>query len=359
MISKLTRLCNIINEDESEKIKKKLSKLIPNDIDFKYNGNIYPKHQLILFHIISDYHLAYTKSKDNEKQSRINTLESLGKGNIKRKARVKKNNEIIKDKSSSSESRIIAVYENLILKRIIKGDYKFAYLILTYLLISQSLTLRIQKKILLFNGKANLIIKAQEKAFEFFDFTYLQPSKIVNSCAIAINQYLKTCVPTLSEEERLKFVRNIINIHFSKDAPSSLRADFFKRDIYCAGRYNSTPIFQWHTSTINESYYSDKDIAKYFRITNLILKNMGLLNKLIVMPLIKKEHQKEANEHLTNEKLFRKVIESTSIGYVQNPNKLLMILNQNYKKTFKDYIKLPFQIINTIFVALITKFTLK
>lgn len=65
-----------------------IQKLIPNDIDFLYNKQIYPKHQLVLSHLINDYHEAYLKSFDNEKKNRTNTLESLGKGNANRKKKI-------------------------------------------------------------------------------------------------------------------------------------------------------------------------------------------------------------------------------------------------------------------------------
>ena len=67
------------------KFQNEIKKLIPNDINLKYNGQNYPKHQLVLSHLINDYHEAYLKSFDNEKKNRTNTLESLGKGNEKRK----------------------------------------------------------------------------------------------------------------------------------------------------------------------------------------------------------------------------------------------------------------------------------
>ncbi|MGA1933104.1 hypothetical protein ACH5BF_10360 [Arcobacter sp. YIC-464] len=332
---------------------------IPNDINLKFNGNFYPKHNLVLFHLINDYHLAYTKSKKEEKNSRINTLESLGKGNKKRKDRFEKNKELLKSTSISNETKLTAFYENLILKRILKGDYKFAYLLLTYFYMYQPQIEKLQKQILLFSGYSEIIINAYNKALNFFEFTYLTPQKIVNSCAIAVYQYLKISVPEVSEEERLKFIRSIINTHFSEDAPSSLRANFFEREIYCAGIYNSTPIFQWNTSTKKESYYSEKDIKKLYRMINSERKKSKINNTLLINKLVKKEHRQYIDYFYENEERFSEIIKATSITYVQNPNKLIKILDENYKKTFTDYIKLPFKTLNTIFVALVTKLTLK
>lgn len=225
----------MLNSELESVIKIEIQKLIPNDINLKYKGQIYPKHQLFLSHLISDYHESYLKSFDNEKKNRTNTLESLGKGNEKRKKRYFKNKDILKNKKSTKREFLIALYENLILKRIIKGDLKFAYLLLNYLYLYQLQTTKLLNKIFLFNDKYKLVIDSLYEALKFFEFTYLVPSKIVNSCAICLNQYIKTYLPNITEEERLKFIRNIINIHFSKHAPATLRADYFNREIYCAG----------------------------------------------------------------------------------------------------------------------------
>lgn len=93
------KIMKLINNTFQNEIKK----LIPNDSELKYNGKVYPKHQLFLSHLISDYYEAYLKSSDNEKKNRTNTLESLGKGNEKRK-RYFKNKDILKNKKSTKEN---------------------------------------------------------------------------------------------------------------------------------------------------------------------------------------------------------------------------------------------------------------
>ncbi|MFA6742154.1 MAG: hypothetical protein WCR78_11775 [Arcobacteraceae bacterium] len=350
------KIMNSINN----KFQYEIQKLIPNDINLKYNGEIYSKHQLVLSHLISDYSEAYLKSFDNEKKARTNTLESLGKGNEKRKKRYFKNKDILKNKKSTKREFLIALYENLILKRIIKGDLKFAYLLLNYLYLYQLQTTKLLNKIFLFNDKYKLVIDSLYEALKFFEFTYLVPSKIVNSCAICLNQYIKTYLPNITEEERLKFIRNIINIHFSKHAPATLRADYFNREIYCAGLYNGTPIFQWYApADLSKSYYNKKDINKYFRMFTLLRKDLGVLNKVVTSEFVKKEHKEIVEEHFVDINKFKTIITSSSIAYVSNPNKLVKFFAENYKKTFKDYLKLPYQLIKTIFVALLSKLTLK
>lgn len=344
----------------NDKFQNEIQKLIPNDIDFLYNKQIYPKHQLVLSHLINDYHEAYLKSFDNEKKNRTNTLESLGKGNVNRKKRFEKNKEILKNKKSTIQERLIALYENLILKRIIKGDLKFAYLILVFFYMQEFRTYKLLNNIFLFSKKGKIVTNNLFEAFKFFEFIYLSPTKIVNSCAISLNQYIKINLPNISEEERLKFIRNIINIHFSKHAPATLRADYFNREIYCAGLYNGTPIFQWYApADLSKSYYNEKDINKYFRIFTLLRKDLGVLNKVVTSEFVKKEHKKIVEEHFVDINKFKTIITSCSIAYVSNPNKLVKFFAENYKKTFKDYLKLPYQLIKTIFVALLTKLTLK
>ncbi|WP_108063208.1 hypothetical protein [Poseidonibacter lekithochrous] len=198
---------------DNELLLSEIKHIILKDIYFKFNGNFYPKHTLLLSHLINDYHEAYEKSKKEEHKSRINTLESLGKGNLKR---FERNKQLQIDKTICYEKRLTAFYENLILKRILKGDFKFSYLLLTYFYMYQPQMKKMQKQILLFSGYSELIINAYNNALKFFEFTYLTPQKIVNSCAISIYQYLKVYVPEVSEEDRLKFIRNIINAHFQK-----------------------------------------------------------------------------------------------------------------------------------------------
>ena len=82
------------------------------------------KHELYLFHLINDYHLAYTKSKDEEKAYRTNTLESYGKRNDNRQKRFNENEKIINNKSKSPKDKLTATYENLILDLILKS-YNF------------------------------------------------------------------------------------------------------------------------------------------------------------------------------------------------------------------------------------------
>lgn len=191
------------------------------------------------------------------------------------------------------------------------------------------------------------------ESIKFFEFSYLVPSKIVNSCAITLNIYIKNKLPHVSEEKRLKFIRNIINVHFSKHAPTTIRAEYFKREIYCAGLYNSTPIFQWYTPSDNsKEYYSENDIKKYRRIFLNIFRNSK--NIYFIDNKIPKNF--DINNYINNPK---EMIENIPLIYVSDPYKLTQAINENYKKTFKDYIKLPFIIINTLFVATITKFTLK
>ena len=220
-------------------------------------------------------------------------------------------------------------------------------------------TYKLLNNLFLFSKKGKIVTNNLFEAFKFFEFIYLSPTKIVNSCAISLNQYIKINLPNISEEERLKFIRNIINVHFSKHAPTTIRADYFNREIYCAGLYNGSPIFQWHTSTINESYYSRKDIEKYFRIFKIVRKNLGIFNNIVIKRFIKKEYKKLINEYFSDINKFEDIIKNSSFAYIQQPNKLMKYLDENHKKTFRDYIKLPKQAINTIFEALVTKFTLK
>jgi hypothetical protein len=72
-----------INENVNIKLFKQIQGLNLYKEKIKLN-NEFNKHELYLFHLINDYHLAYTKSKDEEKAYRTNTLESYDKRNDNR-----------------------------------------------------------------------------------------------------------------------------------------------------------------------------------------------------------------------------------------------------------------------------------
>ncbi len=345
-----------LNKKVQEKILNDLNKSIQKDIVITINKNFYPKHTLYLFHLINDYHQAYVKSTESEQKSRINKLESLGKGNLKRTKRYNKNEEDIKNKSLPLKRRLKAIYENMFLSRIIKGDYKFAYLILTAMFMYKPLLNNIFK--LLFNRKQTVeLVESFNESLEFFEFTYLSPTKIVNSCAISLYQYLKHCTDINDKEKQIKFVRDIINVYFSEHAPNKIRHDSFNKEIYCAGIYNGTPIFQWHTSTINEHYYTNKDLKKYSLYAKKSLKEIGTLKHWLITYLTKDRNSKKYNFESKDE--IKKIINNLSITYVKQPPKLMEVIHQNQQKTIKYYIFAPIRLISTILTRSITKSALK
>ena len=347
-----------LKNEEQEKILKEINELIPNDKPIKIDNIDYPENTLVLFHLISDYHLAYTKSI-NDKEVKKDTLESLGKGNRQRQKRFDNNKIIIEDKNSDESIKIVAFFENVILEKILKGDYKFAYLILSFYYIYNNYLTNLFKMIFPFNKKVLDSIDYINDAMKFFEFTYLNPSKIVNSCAISLHQYIKHCTSVKDEEKQLKFIRGIINIYFSKHASNTLRNDSLEKEIYCAGIYNGTPIFQWYTSTKYEEYYTNDDIDKYYELFNKQKEDDNFFKDVIINNLSKKTNKKDINNELNSKEGLKNLINNLSVTYVKQPTKLVKVLNTYSKKTALYYIFTPIRLLVTLLTSFATKLTRK
>jgi len=306
--------------------------------------------------LLNNYTQTYDKSLNKKAQIK-HTLESLGKGNKYRKKRLEENNQIIKDKTLPKEKRLKAIYENIYLSRIIKGDYKFAYLLLSITFIYRTTQNSLFR--LIFNKKQiNELVKPFDEALEFFAFTYLSPSKIANSCAICLYQYLKYCTDINNEEEILKIIRDTTLEHFPNHAHVNLRADNFKREVYCAGIYNGMPIFQWHTSSIKESYYTDKDIDRFHRYIKKAFKDIGYIKYILIGIFTKDLKEKDKNLFETKEGL-KKVIKNLPLTYIKSYIKELEYQEQKNKpKSIKYYLFTPLRAIFTILTRFITKLAL-
>lgn len=309
------------------------------------------KDELVINNLLNNYTKTYNKSLN-----KIDTLKSLGKGNKNRKKRLKENNQTIKDKTLPFEIRLKAIYENIYLSRIIKGDTKFAYLLLSVMFIYRG-TLNSLFRLLFNEKQMTQIVKPFDEALEFYEFTYIAPSKIANSCAICMYQYLTHFSHIKDEEKIVKIIRDTILEHFPNDAHVKLRAENLKKEIYCAGIYNGMPIFQWHTSSIKESYYTDKDIDKYYLYLKKALKDIGYIKYILIGLFIK--DMKYNKDELQDKKQIRKVIKNLPLIYIKSYIKELEYQEQKNKpKSIKYYLFTPLRAIFTILARYITKLAL-
>ncbi|MCK5109888.1 MAG: hypothetical protein KAQ94_00075 [Arcobacteraceae bacterium] len=352
-----TNLDNPFNDNQINDILSIITNIIKKDEMIINNKKEIPKNTLYLFNLISNYQTAYIKSKKEYKTIRINTLESLGKGNKKRIQKLEDNKNTIDDKSQSQDKRIIAYFENIILEPIIKGNQKYANLILSFAFIYKDIILSIFHLLFKYNKDILRIAKKMDESLEFFEYTYLAPSKIVNSITILIYLFIKENT-NISKQENLKFTKNIINIYFPINAPI-LRKDFLDNDIYCAGIYNSLPIFQWNTSTTNKIYYNDENIKQYQKFTDKIFNELGILKYILIVTLSKNLSKDDRNTIINQTINIKNMINNLPTTYLKSQFKLNGLLYKKPKKTFKYYLLLPISLIFTKFVALVTKFTLR
>ncbi len=314
------------------------------------------KHELYLFHLINDYHLAYTKSKDEEKAYRTNTLESYGKRNDNRQKRFNENEKIINNKSKSPKDKLTATYENLILDLILKRKRKFANVILAFLFIHKEISFYIQKHLFLNTKTLETIFEAQKDALNFFEFTYISRGKIAHSCLICIYTYL-TKVAKVDERIALKFTEEIRKLLFLDDAVHKLLKSNLKLQIFCDGIYNSTPIFHWYTPR-DKKCYTDKDLEDYLKATNQLNNEAGIFKKIIHKIFLKNQISiEEFDKYLSEKDKFEEVLLGLCEAYVRNPNKLMEHFLKNEKKTLKYYLYSPFRLLRTIFLYLNTKST--
>lgn len=229
---------------------------------------------------------------------------------------------------------MIAYFENLILKNFLKGDYKLAFLILGLAFIFRPKVVLLLKRLFFFHKGYRISLDSLEESLKFYEFTIIAPSKIVNSAAICMYQYLKHVAKVEDEKEILKFIRDTINTKFSEHAPQELRKDMFERDIYCAGIYNKTPIFQWYApKDKRKSYYTDEDIEKYTLFVNQLLKDKNIFNQIIYKIYSRNMPSKTfIKDTLTSKEGLKYIISNLSITYVKNPTKLIESIHEEKRK---------------------------
>lgn len=294
---------------------------------------IYELNLSSLINIIKEYHQAYLKSINKDIDS--NSLASLKKGNTNRKKRYEANEKILNDSLVSTDKKLIALYENLILKKFIEKDEKLANLLICLAFILKPQTENLLRKLFWFNKDYLNSLDKLIESLKFYEFTIIAPQKIVNSTAICIYQYLKHVEKIEDEKKILKFIRDTINIEFSEYAPQELRKDMLKRDFYCSGVYNGIPIFQWYVSSDKNrtSYYTNEDIEKYHELVLKLLEDNNVFTKAIYKIYAKdKSSRIDFENKLTSKDGIREIINNLSITYVKNHPKLIEQINKEKRK---------------------------
>lgn len=322
-----------------------------------------PKTVFYFFDLINNYYHAYNLSKIEEISNRNNTLESLDKGNPNRRKKYNDNEALIKNKNIYWSDRLVPLYENQILKLILDGKQKIAYLTLTLAFIYKDTLKSIFNEIFKFNKDYIITLEKLDQSFDFFNFTYLKTPKIITSSIILMYIYLKESTD-LEDPQILKLIRFISNYLYNSDAPSKIQENYFEREIYCAGIYNGLPIFQWHTSTIHNQYYDDETIKEVEKLMNASTESIGSL-KYIIVGIFSQKLKKEDKEKVENpdQKLIKNMIEKLPKTFLHNQQqKLYLKLNDeniNKRKTLKYYLLSPIRLIFTLFISFQTKFVTK
>jgi len=354
------KLVTKLNENEINDILNNINELLDIDtIQTIHNKEIPTKH-LFIFNLINEYHNAYQLSKDTFKKQRTNTLESLDKRNANRKKRYEDNELSLKNKNIHWSNRLVYYYENLILHPILNGKQKFAYLLLSVAFIYKNYLPIHLKYIFKYNKDFQISLSKFEDSLQFFSFTYLSPSKIVVSISILLYQYLKEHTE-LQDDKILKFIRYIVNFYFKEDAPSRLQEGYFIREVYCAGIYNNTPIFQWYTSTKNTEYYTQYEIRRLQIFYKKAIHKIKLL-KYVVSGYFGKKRTSQEIEQLLNPtpQDMKSIIKNLPLAYMNIEQiKLYNTLQVRPPKTLKYYLLSPIRLIYTLFVAFYTKLITK
>lgn len=348
----LSKFENIHIED----ILNNINEIIDTDTIIPIDDAEIPTKHLFLFNLINEYHNAYLLSKDTEKKQRTKTIESLGQGNKKRITKFENNEKIIKDNDANKDNKIVAYFENSILKLIIDGKQKTAYLILYLAFINKDSVLSYTK----YFKDLKYVAEKMSQSLNLFSFTYLKPQKIVNSLTILIYTYLTTYTK-LDEKQILKFTRYIINIYFKDDAITYIRNDFLNKDFYCAGIYNNLPVFHWSASTINKEYYTNEDIKELHNLINKVIDDSKLMEAMI-LGTIKKQLNSKQKGTIKNldDDLLKKMIYNLPISYIQQDHKKLFskFIKTNYNPV-KKFFLISYTLISTIFTTIYIKFTTK
>ena len=351
----------LLDEKQIDDILSEIVNLINEDDFMLFDNKEIPKNQYYIFDLINKYHTAYIKSKQKYKKDRKNTLESLGIGTLNRKKRFNENLETIEDEDIDGIEKINPSFENLLLDLILNGKQKSGYLTLTFTFIFKDHILHSNSQFFMFDKQYLKFLNRLEETFKFFSFTYLTPQKIVTSIGILIYKYLTTYTK-LDDEQKIKFIKYILNFYFKEDAHTQLRPNYFKsREVYCAGIYDNLPIFQWSTSTINDSYYTEEHIKDIQGFMSTIKKDASKLDTFLfdinTAKLSKEEKEKIDN---TDSQLIKKLINDLPILFLHNQQ-----LNFFYKHKEHFHISLinrlisPISRIITVFIAFYRKFITK
>lgn len=355
-----TKLTSKLEKNQIDDLLEYINKTLPVNKTVNIDNKAIPIGYLNLFHLINEYYTAYKLSDDDQIKGRTDTLESLDKGNYKRRKRLNDNDLFIKDENIKWTEKLIPFYENQVLELILGGKHKIAYLSLVMAFIYKDTFKSIFNELFKFDKDYLIIIEKLDKSFDFFNFTYLKRSKVVTSSIILIYLYLKEST-NLENEKILKLVRYISNYLYDNNAPSRIQENFFEREVYCAGIYNGLPIFQWHTSTVNDQYYTNDVIEEVEKLINISSDSIGIL-KYVIWGIFTKNLNKADKEKISNpdKKLIKNLIEHLPKIYLHNQqHKLYLKLNPRNSKTLKYYLLSPIRLIFTLFIAFQTKFVIK
>ncbi len=271
-------LGEVFSENETKNLSEKLLDIV--EYDFLNMDErlpyILPLNTLGLIYFIGEYKKAYNYSKRTDKPKK--NLESLGKGNAKKKKEFEKGLKDIYDKELDMDIRYELFFKNLLLLLLKKPSYKKVSLLLLGLFYTQYSFLKpLLSEIIGDNNEMIKALNSLEYTLEFFEYTHLSDGKILNSALIMIYTVLTQNL-NMNGDKAYKSAKYLVDTFIDSDnglpVDSYRQSHITERDIYYAGIYNGMPIFQWYINE-KEKYFKEKDRQKLKVILKLFLKSLN------------------------------------------------------------------------------------
>lgn len=328
-------LGEVFSENEAKNLSEKLLDTIKHDflnMDERL-PYILPLNTLGLIYFIGEYKKAYNYSKRTYKLK--NNLESLGKGNAKKRKEFEKGLIDIYDEELDESIRYEQFFKNLLLLLLKKPSYKKVSLLLLGLFYTQYPMIKsLISEIFKDNKEAIKAVESIEYALEFFEYTHLSDGKILNSALIMIYTLLTQNL-NMDGDKAYKNAKDLVDIFI--DSNNDLPVDSYRqshiteRDIYYAGIYNGMPIFQWYINE-QEKYFKEKDRQKLKVIMKLFLKGLSNDDNLSVKVNIEntttEKMMSKIVEGLINDKQIDTLVNSVHTQFAKSPFPLLQHLPQ-------------------------------
>jgi len=329
----------IFSDNEADNLSKKLLDTVEYDYINKNEKLPYhiPQNTLYLIYFIGEYKRAYKHSNNKDKSKKY--LESLGKGNTKRRKEFEKGLVHINDEELDMSIRYEYYFRNLLLLLLKKPSYKKVSLLLLGIFYTQFNFIKPLISKTLADAEALKALYSLQHALKFFEYTHLSDGKILNSSLIVIYTTLTKNL-NIDRDTAYKHAKYLVNTFIDYNN-NYLPTDRYRqshitdKEIYYAGLYNGMPIFQWYINK-NKKYFEKKDKDKLKVIFKLFIKGLkddaDLPIDISTNTTRTEKTIFESINNLTDDTQLNAIIDSVHITFVQFPFGLLQYFPQNLSK---------------------------